>query len=431
MLWRLRTNPTPECMMNVVVLLHNDKALTFFNAPVGFSQSYLIIFNHIISFVCLSTATPSTAPCGSPDMTKWNKMFSMLENSQMRENMLLQYADDIIKVEMDAFRQEMLRFVSQYGGSCSTAVDAAGGKLALQLDSRFHEMLDRLKAQEDEHVKPLGAQQDAVLQQLLSAAQSQDAQLIKLESSCFSATHSKTGFNRGSTEPQEQEAASEGGHLEAALVAMQQSRAELQEVLQSLKQRYLPAGNDVALLFPMRSRRIYTSVSPETPLSLSAFTACLWVKPNAVSNKTVLLSYGNRQNPYEIQLLLSHDSALFTVGGEAHLVEARGVVNPRALSQWVHLCGAWSSEQGLASLWAGGKKVATTPGNGCCPLTPSTGRAVPGFEEGFEPKLAFAGKMTGVNIWDRVLSEQEISQLGQQDSHITEMVPHGGAQFIY
>lgn len=38
-------------------------------------------------------------------------MFSMLENSQMRENMLLQYADDIIKVEIGSLRGEMLRLV--------------------------------------------------------------------------------------------------------------------------------------------------------------------------------------------------------------------------------------------------------------------------------------------------------------------------------
>lgn len=405
--------------------------------------------------------TPSTAPCSTPDLTKWDKMFSMLENSQMRENMLLQYADDIIKVEMDSLRQEMLRFVAQYGGSCGTAVEAAGGKLAFQLDAQFKEMLDRLKAQEDQNVTPPGVQQEALLQQLLSAAQSQASRLVKLESSCFSGAHSKAGLQH-STEHQKQEVASEEGHLEAALVAIQQSRAELQELLQSLKQSNLPAGCDMALLFPMRSRRIYTSVIPETPLSLSSFTACLWVKPTAVTNKTVLLSYGNRKNPYEIQLLLSRDSALLTVGGETHLVEARGVVNPRVSSQWVHLCGAWSSEQGLASLWAGGKRVATAPGvaeghvipaggslqlgqerNGCCPQTPSAGRGVPGFEEGFDPKLAFTGKMTGVNIWDRVLSEQEISRLGLQDSHscehrgnvvawgVTEMVPHGGAQFIH
>lgn len=212
----------------------------------------------------------------------------------------------------------------------------------------------------------------------------------------------------------------------------------------------------MALFFPMRSRRIYTSVIPDVPLSLTSFTVCMWVKPTTLSNKTVLLSYGNRRNPFEIQLLLGQTSALFTIGGEAHLVEARGVVSPGGTSEWIHLCGTWSSEQGLASLWAGGKKAASTPGvaegrvlpdggslqlgqerNGCC-----SDSNMPGFEGGFDPKLAFAGKMTGVNMWNRVLSAEEISQLALREGQgcvqrgnivawgVTEMVPHGGAQFI-
>ncbi|CAL1571881.1 unnamed protein product [Knipowitschia caucasica] len=395
--------------------------------------------------------TPAPAPCRAPDMTKWDKMFAMLENSQMRENMLLQYADDIIKVEMDSLRQEVLRFVAQHGGSCGAAVEVAERKLSLQLDSRFKEVLNGVRPCEDTNVKCGGLELESVLQQLLSTAQAQASRLVKLESSCFSEQLSKTGFQH-----KEQEVASQESHLEAALLALQQSRAELEEVLSSVKQRYLPAGCDLALLFPMRSRRIYTSVVPETSLSLSSFTACLWVKPNGVSNKTVLLSYGNRQNPYEIQLLLSDDAAQFTVGGEAHLVEASGVLDPRGTPQWMHLCGAWSSDQGMASLWLNGEKVAISPGvaeghvippggslllgqerNGCC------GQEIPGFEQGFDHKLAFAGKMTGVNIWDRVLSEEEVRLLGQQGGQscghrgsvvawgLTEMVPHAGAQFIH
>lgn len=217
-------------------------------------------------------------------------------------------------------------------------------------------------------------------------------------------------------------------------------------------------GCEMALLFPMRSSRIYTSIIPDVPVSLSSFTVCMWFKPTSISNKTVLFTYGNRRNPYEIQLLLKRNAALFTIGGEAHLVEARGVVNP---GRWTHLCGAWSSEQGLASLWADGVKVASTPGvaeghvlpdggslqlgqerNGCCPPSLSSGSSVAGFEAGFDSKLAFVGKMTGVNMWDKVLSEDKISQLSLREGHgceqsgnivawgVTEMVPHGGAQFI-
>ncbi|KAJ0063870.1 hypothetical protein NL108_012866 [Boleophthalmus pectinirostris] len=411
--------------------------------------------------VAEATASPTdtadaadTAPCSAPDLSKWDKMFSMLENSQMRENMLLQYSDDIIKVEIDSLRQEMLRFVAQYGGSCGVAVETAGRKVSLQLESHFKDMLDQLKPCENTNVKSGGLQLEPVLQQLLSAAQSQASRLVKLESNCFGGLHSKTGFQH-SNQHQEQEVASQEGMLGAALGALQQSRTELEEVLSSLKQRYLPGGCDMALLFPMRSRRIYTSVVPEVPLSLSSFTACLWVKPNGVSNKTVLLSYGSRQNPYEIELLLSHDAAQLTVGGEAHLVEASGVLKPGEVSQWIHLCGTWSSDQGKASLWVNGQRAVLISGvaeghvipqggslqlgqekNGCC-------GGVPGFEEGFDRKLAFAGRMTGVNIWDRVLSEGEITQLGQIESQscghrgnvvawgLTEMVPHGGAQFIH
>ena len=65
-----------------------------------------------------------------------------------------------------------------------------------------------------------------------------------------------------------------------------------------------------------------------------------------------------------------------------------------------------------------------------------------GFEDGFDPRLAFAGKMTGVNVWDRVLSEEELASVASRDGQgcgprgnvvawaVTEMVPHGGAQFI-
>lgn len=217
----------------------------------------------------------------------------------------------------------------------------------------------------------------------------------------------------------------------------------------------------MALLFPMRSRRIYTAVAPEVPLALSAFTVCMWVKPTVISSRMVLLSYGDRGNPFEIQLLLAHTSALITIGGQARLVEARGMVKPDGPSVWVHVCGTWSSEQGLASLWADGKKVVTTTGvaeghlladggsfqlgqeqNGCCLPTQGSEYRVPGFETGFDPKLAFVGMMTGVNMWSRVLSGEEISQLALREGRacgqrgdivawgVTEMIPHGGAQFV-
>ncbi|KAM4628107.1 pentraxin-related protein PTX3 [Polymixia lowei] len=432
--------------------------------------------------------TASPAPCMTSDLTQWDKLFSMLENSQMRENMLLQYADDIIKVEMGSLRGEMLRFVSQYGGSCGVAIETAGRRMYLHMESRLREALDRLNLQEGRTLAATNCNSnnyESLLQQLLSVARTQASRLAKLETNCLSSpgagmvmvpgtpSDPKMGFQvpEGGRVHREQDVTSpEAGRalsmtLTAVIAELKETKEELDQVLRSSRQRNLPAGWEMALLFPMRSRRIYAAVIPDVPLSVSSFTACLWAKPAATSNRTVLFSYGTRQNPYEIQLLLSGTSALFTIGGEAHLVEGRGVVKVGEASEWIHLCGAWSSNQGLASLWADGKKVASTPGvaeghvlpdggslqlgqerNGCCPGSPSagggSGSGVPGFEGGFDAKLAFAGKMTGVNVWDRVLSEEEISQRASWDGQgckwrgnvvawgVTEMVPHGGAQFI-
>ncbi|XP_039987293.1 pentraxin-related protein PTX3 isoform X2 [Xiphias gladius] len=461
--WRL---PQAVCVLSVCVCLllaYED------DIEVNYADTY---YNEITEGET-PEPTPSSAPCNSPDLTKWDKIFSMLENSQMRENMLLQYANDIIKVEMGSLRGEMLRFVAQYGGTCGVAMESAGRRMALQLEGRLRETLERLKSGDQTSAAAGNSVRnsnnlEAMLHQLLSAARTQASRLTKLETSCFSGPGAGMGMNTktGFQLPEgagaghlEQEVTSREVALDGVVSALQHTKVELEEVLRSSMQRHLPAGCEMALLFPMRSRRIYTSVIPDVPLSTSSFTICMWVKPITVANKTVLFSYGNRRNPYEIQLLLSQTSVLFTIGGEAHLVEARGVVN---LGEWIHLCGTWSSKQGLATLWAGGKKVASTPGvaeghvlpdggslqlgqerNGCCPLSPSSGSGVAGFEGGFDPKLAFAGKMTGVNMWDRVLSEEEISQLALQRGQgceqrgnmvawgMTEMVPHGGAQFIY
>uniref|UniRef100_A0A096M284 Pentraxin 3 n=1 Tax=Poecilia formosa TaxID=48698 RepID=A0A096M284_POEFO len=384
-----------------------------------------------------TVATPSSTPCNSPDLTKWDKIFSMMENSQMRENMLLQYVDDIVKVEMGTLRGDLQRFIAEYERSCGAAVETAGRRMVLQLESHLRETLELLKGLHLQEVTP----EEVALDEVLAAMQEVKAELdeeLKSRQRRLPAVH-QIGF------------CSQSKNRQVNWSLIFQTTRTLFYVL--------PLGCEMALLFPMRSRRIYTAIIPDVPLALSAFTVCMWVKPTSVFNKTVLFSYGHRRNPSEIQLLLAQTSAVFTVGEEASQVEARSVVSP---GQWIHLCGAWSSEQGLATLWVGGKKMASKPGmakghnlpeggslqlgqerNGCCPLSPTSGSGVAGFEGSFDPKLAFAGKMTGVNMWDTVLSEQEISQLAAQRGQgcqyrgsvvawgVTEMVPHGGAQFIY
>lgn len=209
----------------------------------------------------------------------------------------------------------------------------------------------------------------------------------------------------------------------------------------------------MALFFPMRSPKMHAEVIPERSMKTRAVTVCLWIKPTQMLNKTVLFSYGTATNPLELQLLLRGRSVLFTVRGEAHLVEARDAATEGA---WAHLCGTWSSEQGLASLWVDGHRAANSPGVAEGHEIPADGVTILGqeyageglakrfgFQETFNAEEAFTGKLTGVNAWDRVLSEDDISEQAQEDGQscgsrgnlvawgVSQIIEKGGVKLVY
>ncbi|XP_023589696.1 pentraxin-related protein PTX3 [Trichechus manatus latirostris] len=221
---------------------------------------------------------------------------------------------------------------------------------------------------------------------------------------------------------------------------LQRLRAELGRLAGSLAR----PSCETAILFPMRSKKIFGSVHPVTPMKLESFSACLWVKATDVFNKTILFSYGTKRNPYEIQLYLSYQSTVLVVGGEGNRLVADTVIS---VGRWTHLCGTWASETGRMSLWVNGELAATAvkmvPGH----VVPEGGILQIGQEKngccvggGFDETLAFSGRLTGFNIWDHVLSHEEIRETGEAESchlrgnvvgwGVTEIQPHGGAQYI-
>lgn len=201
----------------------------------------------------------------------------------------------------------------------------------------------------------------------------------------------------------------------------------------------------------MRSSTSHVEVTPKRPFLTNAVTICLWAKPTQVLNNTVLFSYSTTGNPYELQLVLNGQSVLFTVAGETHLVEASRAVQE---GQWVHLCAVWSSWQGLASLWVNGQQAASSPGVAEDHELRSKGSILLGQEYGryfrhlsvqdtFDADQGFTGKMTGVNMWDRVLDSKEISQQARLDGSgcgtrgnvvawgVSNIEPKGGVKLIY
>ncbi|XP_006868001.1 PREDICTED: pentraxin-related protein PTX3 [Chrysochloris asiatica] len=341
-----------------------------------------------------STEDPTPCDC-RPEHSEWDKLFIMLENSQMREGMLLQAMDEVLRGELQRLRTELGRLASSLSRPSAPAAPA---------DTRLARALD----------------------ELLQTSRDASHRLARLE---------------GAAAQRPEQA---GRALSLALAELQQTRADLRALRDWAAGRWLPAGCETAILFPMRSKKIFGSVHPMTPMKLESFSACLWVKATDILNKTILFSYGTKRNPYEIQLYLSYQTTVLVVGGDENKLVADTLIS---LGRWTHLCGTWNSEIGRLSLWVNGELAATTvkiaPGH----VVPEGGILQIGQEKngccvggGFDETLAFSGRLTGFNIWDHVLSHEEIREAGGEEScHIrgnvvgwgvTEIQPHGGAQYI-
>nr|XP_008511817.1 PREDICTED: pentraxin-related protein PTX3 [Equus przewalskii] len=344
------------------------------------------------------TEDPTPCDCRRED-SEWDKLFTMLENSQMREGMLLQATDDVLRGELQRLREELGRLAGQ-----RALRDAAAGS-------------------------PLG---EAFPGETGARTSASPCTVTELRRTMLGR---KTGFKRA--------------HLLKVLshrFPETPGRPSLQhlQLLDWTRDLEMHRGCETAVLFPMRSKKIFGSVHPARPLRLESFSACIWVKATDVLNKTILFSYGTKRNPYEIQLYLSSQSIVFVVGGEESKLVADTVVS---LGRWTHLCSTWNSEKGRTSLWVDGELVASTVEMATGHVVPEGGILQIGQEKngccvggGFDETLAFSGRLTGFNIWDHVLSNEEIRETGGAEScHIrgnvvgwgvTEIQPHGGAQYV-
>jgi len=136
------------------------------------------------------------------------------------------------------------------------------------MEGRIRETMERLRPRDQTAAAAWNSNHlEAMLQQLLSAAQTQASRLAKLETSCFSGPGAGTGLNAkprsqlpeeaGGAGLREQEVTPQEVALEGVLAAMEQIKVELGEVLRSSRQRSLPAG-EISILTSAISRSVIT-----------------------------------------------------------------------------------------------------------------------------------------------------------------------------
>uniref|UniRef100_A0A6G1RYV7 Pentraxin-related protein PTX3 n=1 Tax=Hypotaenidia okinawae TaxID=2861861 RepID=A0A6G1RYV7_9GRUI len=359
----------------------------------------------------------------------------MLENSQMKENMMLQAMDEVLKVDLQALKAELSQL--------TTNLAAIVKKVTSNVMSQVEQALERNCDQAEEVKRLPESEQGKVLEHVLLLSHNVSSRLGRLESAWLRRLEveaQETAFQQDKFGPTRGDSLV----LNSLWEELQQTRDELKASQKWAAQHLLPAGCETAILFPMRSKKIFGSVHPTAGMALHSFTACIWIKVTEALDKTIVFSYGTKLNPYEIQLYLSRDSAVLVVSGDQHKLAVKNAVVP---GKWIHLCGAWSSENGSASLWVNGELAATALDVADAHTVPDGGILQIGQEKngcctggGFDEALAFSGKLTGFNMWDRVLSAQEIAAQSGEDAcgirgniigwGVTEVLPYGGAQYV-
>uniref|UniRef100_A0A8C3JFL7 Pentraxin-related protein PTX3 n=1 Tax=Calidris pygmaea TaxID=425635 RepID=A0A8C3JFL7_9CHAR len=384
--------------------------------------------------------TEETVSCDCQrEHTEWDKLFIMLENSQMKENMMLQAMDEMLKVDLQTLKAELSQLTTNLAGTFAATVEKVTSHTASQVEQALVRNSDQIE--EDKRLHE--SEQGKVLEQVMLLSHNVSSRLGQLESIWLrrsEAEAQETAFQQDKFSP------TRGDNLilNSLWKELQQTRAELKASQKWAAQHLLPAGCETAILFPMRSKKIFGSVHPTAGMTLHSFTACIWVKVTEALDKTIVFSYGTKFNPYEIQLYLSRKSVVLVVGGDQHKLAVKNVVVP---GTWIHLCGAWSSENGSASLWVKGELAAMASDIADAHTIPDGGILQIGQEKngcciggGFDESLAFSGKLTGFNMWDRVLSAKEIAAQTGEDAcsirgniigwGVTEVLPYGGAQYV-
>lgn len=158
----------------------------------------------------------------------------------MKENMLLQYSDDIVKVGLQSLRGEVLEIVAQNSASCVAAVEAAARRVGAHTQEKLLQALERLHS--------VAAQRqvghDAVLGQILEAAREQATRLDEVEKYCV---HDRVkSFQTRDLEKEDR------GQLQGISAELQSLQEKLSFYVKATAGQILPAGMKLSIILKLR-----------------------------------------------------------------------------------------------------------------------------------------------------------------------------------
>ncbi|XP_012517316.1 PREDICTED: C-reactive protein [Propithecus coquereli] len=165
-----------------------------------------------------------------------------------------------------------------------------------------------------------------------------------------------------------------------------------------------------AFVFPTESDNSYVSLKAQLKKPLKAFTVCLHVYTELSKTRGYsIFSYATKEQPNEILIFWSKDRGyVFGVGGPEILFTV-----PEVTVAPVHICASWESTSGIAEFWVDGKPmVRKSLKKGYSVGTEASiilGQEQDSFGGSFEANQSLVGDIGDVNMWDFVLSPEEIN----------------------
>ncbi|XP_036778568.1 C-reactive protein [Manis pentadactyla] len=165
-----------------------------------------------------------------------------------------------------------------------------------------------------------------------------------------------------------------------------------------------------AFVFPKESDNSFVTLSAQLQEPLRAFTLCLHVYTDLTRGYSIF-SYATRTQPNEI-LFFKENSGVYSVAvGGAAVVFKPPALSPAPL----HMCVTWESVSGIVELWVDGKPmVRRSLRKGYSVGTEASiilGQEQDSFAGSFDKNQSLVGDIGDVNMWDSVLSPDEISTI--------------------
>lgn len=151
----------------------------------------------------------------------------------------------------------------------------------------------------------------------------------------------------------------------------------------------------------------YAEVRPLQAMRLHAFTLCFWVRSISRGSQTVF-SYSTLTVDKELVVTVGSEVGVW-VGGQYVQFGAH-----RTAEEWVHRCVTWASHSGTVHLWVDGAEHATRHTQKGY-VVQEVGTVILGKEKDSILDVftnGFAGWMSHVNLWSRVLEPDSIKALG-------------------